>query len=103
MARGQTSGRDATENRDTGGAPPLFTRFAIGNNEAIVVAVPTTTPAEASLSSAERQVFDLVRQGHSDAEIAGVRGTVPRTVHKQVHSIYRKLGVASRSELLARY
>jgi DNA-binding CsgD family transcriptional regulator len=53
------------------------------------------------LSSAQREVLDLLIEGHSNAEIARRRGRSPRTVAHQVASLFRRLGVASRAELFA--
>lgn len=111
--------RTATGRSDAGDASlPVFRKFSFGGNEVIVVSAPAGGLDAGSrcaggpdggrrdgavLSAAERAVFELIREGHSDARIAELRGTAPRTVHKQVHSIYRKLGVSCRNELLARY
>jgi DNA-binding NarL/FixJ family response regulator len=40
--------------------------------------------------------------GDNDFDIAQRRGTHPRTIANQVQSIYRKLGVHSRTQLAAR-
>ena len=53
-----------------------------------------------SLSDAEADVATRVFQGESNAEIAEARGVSVRTVAKQLERIYRKLGVASRAELV---
>ena len=50
---------------------------------------------------AEGEVARLSLQGASNAEIAGRRGSSLRTVEKQVASCLRRLGVASRGELVA--
>ncbi len=55
-----------------------------------------------ALSSAERAVVQALLRGLSDREIAIERGTSERTVANQLRSIFRKLGVASRAELIAR-
>ena len=55
-----------------------------------------------ALSRAEREVAGLVSHGYSDAQIACARGASPRTVENQLHGIYRKLGIHSRTELAAR-
>jgi DNA-binding NarL/FixJ family response regulator len=57
--------------------------------------------ARASLSDAERAVVDGLLGGKRIAAIARERGTSPRTVAHQITSIYQKLGVSSRRELLA--
>ena len=53
----------------------------------------------ASMTDAERAVVLLLLQGATNREIALRRGTAERTIANQVQSIYRKLGVASRTEL----
>lgn len=57
---------------------------------------PTPPPG---LSAAERSVAMAVVRGLSNTEIALERGTSIRTVANQMHSIFTKLGVASRAEL----
>ncbi len=57
---------------------------------------PTPPPG---LSAAERSVAMAVVAGLSNLEIARQRGTSARTVANQMHSIFAKLGVASRAEL----
>ena len=54
-----------------------------------------------ALSSAEREVLLAVDAGKSNAEIAALRQTSSRTVANQLASIYQKLGVSSRHELVA--
>ena len=56
----------------------------------------------AQLTAAERAVHALLLAGLSDAEIADLRGTTRSTVTKQVDAVFRKLGVRSRRELIAR-
>jgi DNA-binding NarL/FixJ family response regulator len=56
----------------------------------------------ADLSPAERDVARGVLLGQSNAAIATARSTSPRTVAKQVASIFQKLGVGSRAELVGR-
>jgi DNA-binding NarL/FixJ family response regulator len=67
-----------------------------------VLTRPTNpAPALASLSEAERAVARAVAEGLGNAEIARARGVSTRTVANQVASIFRKLGVKSRLELVA--
>jgi DNA-binding CsgD family transcriptional regulator len=54
------------------------------------------------LTPAERQVLALLLEGRTASEIAARRSTSPRTVANQLASIYRKLGVQGRRELIAR-
>jgi DNA-binding NarL/FixJ family response regulator len=60
--------------------------------------VATGVPA---LSDAERGVMTGILDGKRVAAIAHERGTSPRTVANQISSIYKKLGVSSRREILA--
>lgn len=53
------------------------------------------------LSLAEREVALLLLKGFSLKEIAQLRGTGERTARDQARAIYRKAGVAGRSELSA--
>jgi DNA-binding CsgD family transcriptional regulator len=69
-------------------------------NDTIVVSMPIVA-LPASLSTAEREVVRAVLAGRSNLEIADMRGTSAKTVGNQLHAIYRKLGVGSRSELAA--
>lgn len=55
------------------------------------------------LSPAEREVAAFLLDGKSHAEIARSRDVALRTVANQVASLYRKLGVGSRGELVARF
>ncbi len=50
---------------------------------------------------AQRKVLQLLLRGLSNAEIARLRGRSERTVAHQVDSIYRRLRVGSRAELIA--
>jgi DNA-binding CsgD family transcriptional regulator len=52
------------------------------------------------LSDAEAQIVELVMRGVSSTRIARERGVTARTVAKQLASIYRKVGVGSRAELV---
>ena len=47
-------------------------------------------------------MVDQIARGGSNAQIARARGTSARTVANQVASVFVKLGVASRRELLAK-
>lgn len=55
-----------------------------------------------ALTSAERDVLHLLEEGLSDREIQARRRTTRGTLTKQIDRIFRKLGVSSRRELLAR-
>lgn len=53
------------------------------------------------LTPAERDVTLLIVKGLSIAEIAEARKTAPGTVKAQSSSIFRKIGVSSRTELMS--
>jgi DNA-binding NarL/FixJ family response regulator len=59
-----------------------------------------TRPAPGTLTLAEREVLEAIRQGRSNAHIAATRGRSERTVANQVASILRKTGRGSRYELM---
>src|SRR6056297_1770638 len=54
-----------------------------------------------NLSAAEAEIGLMLLKGLSLKEIAQVRGTGERTVREQARAIYRKAGLAGRSELSA--
>jgi DNA-binding NarL/FixJ family response regulator len=56
-----------------------------------------------ALPAAMRAVAVLALAGCDNADIARVRGTSVRTVAKQLETIYRRLHVGSRRELMARF
>jgi len=56
---------------------------------------------ERALTAAEHEVLELLLAGRTNAEIARRRRTAPRTVANQLGSIYRKLRVGGRRQLLA--
>ena len=78
-------------------------RLRVAGSERLVLSFPLDTPdIPKALTNAERAVALLVIEGHTDTEIAALRGVSKRTVGNQVASIFRKLGVGSRVELAAR-
>jgi DNA-binding NarL/FixJ family response regulator len=66
--------------------------------EEAVGSVPAPSAGHpAGLSGREVEVLGLVATGMTDAEVAGKLFLSPRTVNAHLRSIYRKLGVNSRS------
>ncbi len=53
------------------------------------------------LTSREHEILELLTEGHSNAEIAQQLGVTTNTVKNHLYSIYRKLGVKSRSQAFA--
>lgn len=56
-----------------------------------------------ALTPRERQVFALLIQGKKQREIADLLAVRPTTVGFHTQSLYRKLGVHDRAQLLLRY
>ncbi|HEX3759097.1 MAG TPA: helix-turn-helix transcriptional regulator [Kofleriaceae bacterium] len=54
------------------------------------------------LSGAELEIVTAVLRGHSNHQIAAMRGRSTRTVINQLASVYEKLGIHSRRELVIR-
>ena len=52
------------------------------------------------LSPRERQIFEYLIRGFRNDDIARALGTSPATVRNQLVRLYRKTGVATRSELV---
>jgi DNA-binding CsgD family transcriptional regulator len=71
--------------------------------ELLVLSFPSA-PAElpAELSAAEREVVHWLLRGDSNAQVAARRRTAVRTAANQIASIFRKIGVGSRAELVVR-
>ncbi|HLK36962.1 MAG TPA: helix-turn-helix transcriptional regulator [Polyangiaceae bacterium] len=82
-------------------------RFRVGGDEFVLLSCdlsPARGLAAAplgSLSASERCVAELVLEGRSNNEIAGLRSTSVRTVANQIAAVFRKLNVRSRRELHA--
>jgi DNA-binding NarL/FixJ family response regulator len=76
--------------------------FCFEDREFLVLLEPVTPFLSLpGLSRSEREVVGLVADGRSNGQIAHERGVRYRTVANQLASVYRKLCVASRHELIA--
>jgi DNA-binding CsgD family transcriptional regulator len=111
MARGEhrralpTGPNMAGEGRPWPKHPPdlELTMVCVGDVELAVLSHPLDTPASLEgLTPAERAIASAIAEGLSNREIGRLRKTSERTVAKQVAEIFRKAGVGSRRELLAR-
>jgi DNA-binding NarL/FixJ family response regulator len=71
-------------------------RFLVGTSPLL------NTKHFTNLSDTERDILRLLIAGSTNADIAEHRRTSENTVANQVQSIFRKLGVRSRGELVAR-
>jgi DNA-binding NarL/FixJ family response regulator len=77
--------------------------FHVGEDEYVVFEfpLPEVEPLP-ELSVAEREIVRALVEGRSNKEIANERGTSHRTVTNQLRSIYDKLGVTGRIDLVRR-
>jgi DNA-binding CsgD family transcriptional regulator len=62
----------------------------------------TSQGRRAALTATELVVADLVARGRRDSEIAHELGLSSRRVEQTMTRVFRKLGVASRADLLTR-
>ncbi|HSC86782.1 MAG TPA: helix-turn-helix transcriptional regulator [Polyangiaceae bacterium] len=66
---------------------------------ALLLGPPPERGRPEGLTAAECEVLEMVRSGHSNAEIAAQRATSPRTVANQIARVLRKLGASSRRQV----
>lgn len=78
---------------------PRLATFTLDAQRFAVLSIPLRHSLP-ELTPAEREVVELVLEGCSNREIGTRRGTSARTVANQLATIYRKLGVSSRAELV---
>jgi DNA-binding NarL/FixJ family response regulator len=81
-------------------APPDLVALESTEGDLVVLTFPLSCEPAAALTDAESHVLELLLDGRTNAEIAARRGTTPRTVANQVQSLFDKLGVRSRLELV---
>lgn len=78
------------------------TRLHLSRVGDVIVFSAPSLAMPASLSASERAIARAVVAGSSNAEIGAARGTSAKTVANQLYAIYRKLGVHTREELVAK-
>lgn len=61
------------------------------------------SPQAATLPPRQRQTLQHLLTGRSEKQIANELSLSPNTIHHYVKAIYKRFGVSSRSELLARF
>jgi DNA-binding CsgD family transcriptional regulator len=54
------------------------------------------------LTARQRTVLDLLSQGHTNRQIAGILCLSPGTVRNQITALFAKFGARNRTDLLAR-
>jgi two-component system, NarL family, response regulator NreC len=64
------------------------------------LSVQETPPGKDRLSPREQEVLRLIALGHTSVEIAASLGLSPRTIETHRARIHRKLGLATRAELV---
>jgi pimeloyl-ACP methyl ester carboxylesterase/DNA-binding CsgD family transcriptional regulator len=62
---------------------------------------PRKPPALATLTARQRQILELLAQGHSNREIAGMLFRSEHTVHRHVANILDQLAVKSRAQAVS--
>jgi DNA-binding NarL/FixJ family response regulator len=72
-----------------------------GQQFAVIEVRTTSALPVAKLTRTEQQVLALLLTGKASIEIATARSVAERTVINQISSIYRKLEVSGRAELMA--
>jgi DNA-binding NarL/FixJ family response regulator len=83
---------------------PRAEDFSVRPGENVVLRVVREQGATpAVLTSSERFIFRAILDGLSNAEIATRRGRSLRTVANQVASVFHKLAISSRAELVAQH
>jgi DNA-binding NarL/FixJ family response regulator len=75
-------------------------RAVVAGEELGLLVIGSNSEESLPLTDAERDVARLVAQGLTNAEIASRRGSAQRTVVNQIASIYEKLRIGSRPELV---
>jgi DNA-binding NarL/FixJ family response regulator len=75
--------------------------MTINREEWLVMSFPITVCAlPDGLTPSERAVLEAVLRGLSNSDISRERGTSVHTIRNQIASVFRKLGVKSRLELV---
>lgn len=74
--------------------------YSLGPDLALLELPPPEASFPPALTEAERDVAQRVFDGATNDEIARARGVSVKTVINQLETVYRKLGVTSRVELV---
>lgn len=61
---------------------------------------PSTDDKKTKISPRQREVLQLLAEGHSMKEIAGILGITPRTVAFHKYALMKELGITSSAELV---
>ncbi len=94
------SSRHARSSSPCPASPPDLRALVTEEDDFAILSIPLPSDSEVALSPAESEVAFLIACGRTNAEIAVLRRSAVRTVANQVASLFRKLGVRSRLELV---
>jgi DNA-binding CsgD family transcriptional regulator len=98
----RANGAAARSSRAPSITPPHGLRIDAVADDVVVLSYPDAELVlPHALTDAEREVVAALVEGKSNADIATARGRSARTVANQISSVFRKLGVGSRAELVA--
>lgn len=81
--------------------PPSVAAYEIHPGQVLFVHDLPAVSKVPGLAKVEQEILELLLRGHDNRSIAAKRGTSTRTVANQITSVFRKLGVRSRAELMA--
>jgi DNA-binding CsgD family transcriptional regulator len=70
--------------------------------ECVAADAPPTAARDYGLTTREREILRWLAAGKSNAEIAAILAIRPRTVHKHLEHVFRKLGVENRTAAVLR-
>lgn len=70
-----------------------------GKEGAVAVGGGSAAPVTSRLTPREREVARLVATGYTNKEIATILQTSPHTIRNQVHSVFDKLQITTRTQL----
>jgi DNA-binding CsgD family transcriptional regulator len=99
----KTSGRSPEPDFEQPRAAVALVSLPLGGRRAFIIDVADEAlRMPDGLTAAECDIVTLLLQGLSTGDIARLRERSYRTVANQLAAIYRKAGVASRAELVAR-
>lgn len=98
----QAASRMKNDRKDDSSDEVAAFTMSLGGERLLIFSVPLEEVAEHGLTPSESEVAQAVCQGLSNHEIAQRRQTSVRTVANQLASIYEKLEVHSRAELVVK-
>lgn len=85
------------------GGSPMTANIARKVVQSFQQQTPASLPEAAELSPREKEVLDLLAQGHLYKEISDALGISMPTVNTYIRRIYEKLHVRSRAQAVAKY